>query len=90
MSTQDPAGKLVVARLSPGGPASRAGVKAGDLVLGVGATPVKGLAEFFRTVWRLGTAGVDVPLTLSRGGEVIHITVKSADRNDFLRKPKLH
>jgi S1-C subfamily serine protease len=90
MSTQDPAGKLVVARLSPGGPASRAGVKAGDLVLGVGATPVKGLAEFFRTVWRLGTAGVDVPLTLSRGGDVIHITVKSADRNDFLRKPKLH
>ena len=90
MSTQDPAGKLVVARLSPGGPASRAGVKAGDLVLGVGATPVKGLAEFFRTVWRLGAAGVDVPLMLSRGGDVIHITVKSADRNDFLRKPKLH
>jgi S1-C subfamily serine protease len=90
MSTQDPAGKLVVARLSPNGPASRAGVKAGDLVLGVGATPVKGLAEFFRAVWNLGTAGVDVPLTLSRGGDVVHITVKSADRNDFLRKPKLH
>ena len=90
MSTQDPAGKLVVARLSPGGPASRAGVKPGDLVLGVGDTSVKGLAEFFRAVWRLGTAGVDVPLMLSRGGDVIHITVKSADRNDFLRKPKLH
>ena len=90
MSTQDPAGKLVVARLSPGGPASRAGVKAGDLVLGVGATPVKGLSEFFRAVWRLGTAGVEVPLMLSRSGDVIHITVKSADRNDFLRKPKLH
>jgi S1-C subfamily serine protease len=90
MSTQDPAGKLVVARLSPNSPASRAGVKIGDLVLGVGATPVKGLSEFFRAVWRLGTAGVEVPLTLSRGGDMLHITVKSADRNDFLRKPKLH
>ncbi|HXV10013.1 MAG TPA: S1C family serine protease [Burkholderiales bacterium] len=90
MSTQDPGGKLVVARLSPHSPASRAGVKVGDMVLGVGASSVRGLAEFFRAVWRLGNAGVEVPLTLSRGGDVIHITVKSADRNDFLRKPKLH
>jgi len=90
MSTQDPEGKLVVARLSPGGPASRAGVRVGDLVLGVGASLVHGLAEFFRAVWRLGAAGVEVPLTLSRAGDVLHITVKSADRNDFLRKPKLH
>jgi hypothetical protein len=51
---------------------------------------VQGLVEFFRAVWRLGTAGVEVPLTLSRAGNVLHITVKSADRNDFLRKPKLH
>jgi S1-C subfamily serine protease len=90
MSTQDPGGKLVVARLSANSPASRAGVRVGDMVLGVGASSVRGLAEFFRAVWRLGNAGVEVPLTLSRGGDVIHITVKSADRNDFLRKPKLH
>jgi S1-C subfamily serine protease len=90
MSTQDPEGKLVVARLSPGGPATRAGIRVGDLVLGVGSTRVHGLAELFRAVWRLGTAGVEVPLMLSRGGDVLHITVKSADRNDFLRKPKLH
>jgi S1-C subfamily serine protease len=90
MSTQDPGGKLVVARLSPGGPASQAGVRAGDQVLGVGAQRVHGLAEFFRAVWRLGNAGVDVPLMLSRAGDVLHVVVKSADRNDFLRKPKLH
>jgi S1-C subfamily serine protease len=90
MSTQDPGGQLVVARLSPGGPAARAGVRVGDQVLGVSSTRVHGLAEFFRAVWRLGNAGVEVPLMLSRGGDVLHITVKSADRNDFLRKPKLH
>jgi len=90
MSTQDPGGKLVVARLSPGGPASGAGVQPGDRVLGVGGSSVNGLVEFFRAVWRLGAAGVEVPLTLSRAGDVLHITVKSADRNDFLRKPRLH
>jgi S1-C subfamily serine protease len=90
MSTQDPEGKLVVVRLSPGSPASRAGVQLGDLVLGVGGSSVNGLVEFFRAVWRLGAAGVEVPLTLSRAGDVLHITVKSADRNDFLKKPKMH
>ncbi len=90
MSTQDPEGQLVVARLTPGGPASSAGVQVGDLVLGIGENRVHSLAELFRTVWRQGSAGVDVPLTLARGGDVIHIMVKSADRNDFLKKPKLH
>ena len=90
MSTQDPGGKLVVARISPEGPASRAGIRVGDMVLGVGGSNVQGLAEFFRAVWRLGTAGVEVPLTLARGGDVLHITIKSADRNDYRRKPKLH
>jgi S1-C subfamily serine protease len=79
-----------VARLSPNGPATRAGIRTGDMVLGVGETRVHTLVEFFRAVWKTGQAGVDVPLMLSRGGDVLHITVKSADRNDFLRKPKLH
>ncbi len=90
MSTHDPDGKLVVGRLSPGGPAERAGVQVDDMVLGVGALRVHGLAEFFRAVWRLGSAGVDVPLTLARAGDVLNITVKSADRHDFLKKPNLH
>jgi len=90
MSTQDPEGKLVVGRLSAGGPAQRAGIQVGDMVLGVGAQRVHGLPEFFRAVWQLGAAGVDVPLTLARGGETFQVTVKSADRNDFLKKPNLH
>jgi S1-C subfamily serine protease len=90
MSTQDQDDKLYVVRLSPGGPAQRAGVQLGDMVLGVGPQRVSGLAEFFRAVWRLGAAGVEVPLTLARSGDVLRMTLKSADRNDFLKKPHLH
>lgn len=90
MSTQDLEGKLVVGKLASGGPAERAGVRAGDMVVSVGALRVTGLAEMFRAVWRLGAAGVEVPLTLARDGDVLRITVKSADRNDFLKKPNLH
>ena len=90
MSTQDIEGKLVVSKVSAGGPAHRAGIKAGDLVVSVGAQRVTELPEFFRTVWRLGQAGVEVPLTVARAGDVLRINVKSADRNDFLKKPNLH
>jgi S1-C subfamily serine protease len=90
MSTQDPDGKLVVSRVSPEGPAQRAGVQVGDLVLAIGAQRVHSLGELWRSVWRLGAAGVDVPLTVARAGDVLRITVKSADRSDFLKKPNLH
>lgn len=90
MSTQDPEGRLIVGKISPGGPAQTAGIQVGDTVVGVGARRVTTLAAFFRAVWRLGAAGVDVPLTLARDGDVLRITVKSADRNDFLKKPSLH
>ena len=90
MSTQESDGKLIVSRLTPGGPGHKAGVQAGDIVLKVGGTRVTELVEMFRTVWKLGAPGVEVPLTLARAGDVLHITVKSGDRHDFLRKPKLH
>jgi hypothetical protein len=33
---------------------------------------------------------VDVPLQLARQGDVLRVKVKSGDRGDYLRKPKLH
>ena len=87
--TADREGRLVVNGLAAGGPAERAGVHAGDLVVAVGTERVASLADFFRQVWRLGPAGTEIPLTLARGGAPIYIRVSSGDRNDFLRKPSL-
>ena len=90
MYTHEADGSLVDAGLAPGGPAARAGVQQGDLVLGVGGMRTRGLAEFFRLVWRQGAAGVEVPLSLARAGDVLRVNVKSADRAAFLKKPDLH
>lgn len=83
-------GHVVIGGLAPGGPAERAGVKLGDLVLEVGGERVAGLAAMFRCIWSAGPAGSDVTLTLSRRGASSRVQIRSADRNDFLKKPRLH
>jgi S1-C subfamily serine protease len=83
-------GRLVVGGLAPGGPAERAGLKLGDLILEIGGEPVAGLAALFRRIWSCGTAGAEVPLTFSRRGATSTVRVRSADRNDILKKPRLH
>ena len=89
MYTADRDGRLVVNGLANGGPAERAGVQAGDLVIAVGAERVASFAELFRQIWRQGPAGVEIPLTLARGGAPVYIRVRSGDRSDFLKKPSL-
>ena len=82
--------RIVVAGLAGKGPARRADVQVGDLVLSVGGEPVKDLAGLFRNIWSLGDAGVDVPVTLHRDGRTFEVRIKSADRNRFLKRPSFH
>jgi len=77
-------GRVVITWVAPYGPASKAGVKPGDRLLSVQDNKVNNVPEFYRNLWKLGAAGVDVPLKLSREGEPMDVVVKSADRYDFL------
>jgi len=89
MYTSEAGQRLIVSGLAKGAPADAAGVQLGDVVLEVAGERVDGLADLFRKVWRLGTAGVDVPLTLARDSGIVRLSVRSADRSDFLKKPQL-
>jgi S1-C subfamily serine protease len=80
---------LVVAGIARGGPAHRAEVHPGDQVLAVAGMPAEGLADLFRKVWAVGAAGVEIPLTLQRDGVEVRVRLRSADRDDFLKKPRL-
>lgn len=89
MYAGDDNNRLVVGGLAPGGPADRAGVRQGDLVVAVADQRVATLAEMLRSVWKLGPAGTEIPLTLARNGATVNVKVKSADRGDFMKKPSL-
>jgi S1-C subfamily serine protease len=81
--------RIVVGGLAEGGPAQRAGVRQGDLIVAVGGQRVGSLAEFFRTVWDIGPSGSVIPITVARDGTTLPVKVQSADRGDFLKKPSL-
>ncbi len=78
-------GRVVVAGLWDDGPAARAGLQTGDLVIGIAGRPVDDLAGFYRQYWSLGDAGVDVPLNVYREGDVMEIVIASAAREDFMK-----
>jgi len=84
LNSEEAHGRVFVIRVTPGVPAERAGLQPGDLILTVKGEAVKGLGDFYRKVWALGNAGVEVPLGILRGIEIRNITVRSADRYQFL------
>jgi S1-C subfamily serine protease len=83
-------GQVVAAGLADGGPAERAGLASGDIIVAVAGKRVSTLAEFYRSLWALGEAGVTVPLTAYHEGEISEIAVESGDRSRFLKAPRLH
>lgn len=88
LATEQVRGNLMVVQVTRDGPAEAAGLDAGDIVIGVGADKVTGQADFYRRVWKLGPAGVTVPLRVLKDGDVREVPVRSIDRADFLRKPR--
>jgi S1-C subfamily serine protease len=82
--------KVVVVGLAPHGPAQRADLRTGDMVLAVAGEEVTELAPLFRRIWSLGHAGVDVPLTVYRDGRTFEMHVSSSDRSRFFKTPSLH
>jgi S1-C subfamily serine protease len=82
--------KIVIVGIAPKGPAARAELKTGDVIVAVKGEKVPTLAAFYRAIWRLGNAGVEVPLTLYREGVTFDVVVNSSDRAKFLKGPRLH
>jgi S1-C subfamily serine protease len=81
---------VVIAGIASHGPASKADLRRGDVVLSVGGTRVKGLAGLFRGIWSRGAAGVKIPMTVLRDGRAMDITVPSGDRHSYLKAPSLN
>jgi S1-C subfamily serine protease len=89
INSEEAHGRVFVTQVTAGGPGEKAGLEKDDLIMTVKGEPVSGLADFYRKVWALGDAGVEVIMTVLRGARMHEIKVRSTDRNQFLQlKPK--
>ena len=87
--TDEAEGRVFVTRTATNGPAEKAGLKAGDIVIGVGGKRVSGMADFFRKVWAVGDAGVEVPIDVLPLGTqdftIERVMIRSRDRYHWLK-----
>jgi len=82
-------GRVVAGRIAEDSPAAKAGIAEGDVLIAVAGKPVSELAEFFRAVWAVGPAGVQVPLTvLDANGKTRDVALVSVGRNSWFRADK--
>ena len=85
VNTEELGGRLFVSRVTPGGPAEKAGLKRGDVIVGVKGEQPRNLADFYRKVWAQGSAGANVPLDVLQDSRVRKLEIKSINRLDHLK-----
>jgi len=78
-------GQLKVQRVTQDGPAQLAGLRKGDVIVGVAGEETTTLSEFYRRVWARGAAGSVIPLDVMQENQKRRLEVRSADRLDHLR-----
>lgn len=69
----------LVNEIVPGGPAARAGVQAGDVIVAIEGVPVRESRDLMRQVLRR-PVGAPLRLDVVRGGQAMQLTVTTAER----------
>jgi S1-C subfamily serine protease len=87
INAEESHGRIFITKVTSGGPAEKAGLKPGDIILSVDGKEVKDLADLYRKIWAVGKAGAPVPLSVLQGTKVSDIVARSIDRDQH-SKPK--
>jgi len=88
--SRDAGANIEVMDVTAGGPAARAEVRRGDVILAVAGQPVAGLADFYAKLWKLDPAGVTAPLRLKREGDIFDVDIRTIDRSSRLKKRRFN
>ena len=88
--SQDTGANVMVLNVAADGPAARAEVRRGDVILAVADQPVTNLADFYAKLWKLGPAGVVAPLRLKREHDVFDLEIRTIDRASKLKKRRFN
>jgi S1-C subfamily serine protease len=83
--TEEVESHVVVTRVLPDTPAADAGMRRGDVILGVGGQSISGQGEFYQRLWASGPAGEEVVLHILRAKSVQQVAIRSVDRVAYLR-----
>lgn len=76
-------GGMLVTGVTPGGPASKSGIKPKDIITEVNGKKVSNQREYYEQVWK-GNVGDEVKLAVEREDQNFTVTVKSSARNQYL------
>lgn len=78
-------GHVVVQRVAEDGPASRAGIRAGDVIMQLDGQRINNLSGMYRRLWDNREPGDPVKITVLRGTEQREFNVETGDRYRWLR-----
>ena len=85
MNADETHGRLMVGRVTPGGPADKAGIKRGDVIVSVNGEVTTSLPDFYRKLWAKGSAGALIGLDVRNNNTVQHFDIQSINRLDHLK-----
>jgi S1-C subfamily serine protease len=85
INAEEIGGRLLVGRVTPGGPAEKAGIKRGDVIVGVQGEQARSLADFYRKAWAQGPAGANIAIDVLQDNAVRRVDIKSINRLDHLK-----
>src|SRR5437899_8242817 len=89
MYTTEIDNRVVVVGIGSKGPAARAELKTGDVILAVNGDKITSQPGFYRKLCSVRPDGVDVPLTVYHEGVTFDVVLSSTDRAKLLRAPRL-
>ena len=90
MNSEQVDGHVVVTRVLHESPADHAGLRRGDIILGVGGDSIGSQSEFYERLWGSGAAGNNVTLHIVRDKVVKHLIVQTSDRLAYLQPWRLN
>jgi S1-C subfamily serine protease len=85
INTEDIRGHMMISRVTPEGPAEKAGLRRHDVILSINGETPRSVVDLYRKMWGKGGAGSVVALDIQRETARMHIDVKSINRLDHLK-----
>jgi serine protease Do len=85
VSAEGENGEVAIGGVQPDSPASRAGIRRGDVIVKVEGQAIAGQADLYKKLWAAGEKSPQIALTLKRNGALVEQKVPAMGRSEFFR-----